>query len=759
MDKSLKSSKVHFQTQIQQEELINSEDNQTKTNSQKENQNGPKNESDKDPLPRDSVSHILLKYFDHRWYHIHAKPTKKGEKIKWRTEKRYCLTQRNLWKDWLKEDKIIGLGFGNETKRILIDVDNLSPYHPDNDEEAYRKLRQTLEDLGLYTGTVVYSSYSTGIHLYYFLESEVSSYYASYCIQTALKAAGFEIKNGHLEVFPNMKAYSDNGKYTQFKAHRLPLQPGTGSCILSNFSLEYKGTSLAKFADMAEISAKENDVKHFNRMIQLCKESKPEFWENHRKRHKVSEWWTHLSDFIEEGWTDYGQTNILLGKIGQLCHVFEQKTGDDLVEAMVEKAKSLEGYSQYCRHQHEIGRRCRDWAKSVEKYYTILYEHPRRQETYDRMFRRTSAESPNKNKQKAQLASNRIKQAYDHIVATIETLPQKITEWIELLNETAKKLTGKGISKNTLFKEHNLCFWHPKHQKAKYDVVEDSNLDKESSSNSVNKRESDESHGGDIPNFVRSTEQVQKPILRKEKREDIKNSKKATENVVVQNKRQVESNGEGDCEEILTPDTVVCENGQKSERLETLSVDKSEQNSHTLPYMKCNLSPQSVWEPARQEAGSPDQSFLEKGGYGGKRPNCDSKNRAKTGEIPQNDGSEVGSAELVSEPLGYYSVIKMLGKAFREKMFSLSLSMTEKMSFMKEWLVLVSRAKTITRTAFLTTIPKDNERDMFELWSRIVLMKRMGKQPFLAEVELWEKLWAEGKLGDIKPPLEYECLF
>ena len=49
---------------------------------------------------------------------------------------------------------------------------------------------------------------------------------------------------------------------------------------------------------------------------------------------------------------------------------------------MVEFAINLPGYREYCRHQHEIEKRCRDWARSIENFYRRLYENPKRGETY-----------------------------------------------------------------------------------------------------------------------------------------------------------------------------------------------------------------------------------------------------------------------------------------------------------------------------------------------------------------------------------------
>ncbi len=83
-----------------------------------------------DPLPADETARILLQYYDHQYDYIHSKPRKRTGKLRWKTESRHKLAKRNLWIDWNREDTIIGLSFGQTTRRIVIDIDIDSPYHP-----------------------------------------------------------------------------------------------------------------------------------------------------------------------------------------------------------------------------------------------------------------------------------------------------------------------------------------------------------------------------------------------------------------------------------------------------------------------------------------------------------------------------------------------------------------------------------------------------------------------------------------------------
>lgn len=725
-------------------------------------------ENFRDPLPQDPIAQILLKYFDHRYDYIQAQAKQRGKKIKWRTVKSHLLLKRNLWKDWNKESKIIGLSFGKHTRRIVIDIDIDSPYHPNNDEEAYQKLLHTLEDLGLCGHIPIQSSWSQGIHIYNFLAKPVSSYYASLCIQTAFRAAGFEIKNGHLEVFPNTKSYGDSkkGKFTHYKAHRLPLQPGTGSFILSPYSLEFKGLSLEKFAHMAEASAQDNDVEHFQRMIELCRDSKPQYWENHKKRHKVREWQTHLWDFISEGWTDYHQTNVLLGKIAIQCHVFEKKQGDELIDAMVELAISLPGYRKYCRHQHEIYRRCKDWARSVQIHYRMLYEYPQREENYTEMFNRTAADKSNKNDIKSQEASNKIKRVYDHIIETIATVPQKISDLIQLINETAKKLTGQGVSKNTLFKEHNLPLWHPQYLKSKYQVVEKSLPSEGERTPGPNQQEtsrhSDDTQiqskvnpGGEKQTSVPTTDSSQPVTPNPHKASGTKKSKKTTEKPILRQELQSKQAQQGTSENHPTPSEVARSNQENLNKPESVPANKSDDSSHTLPYMKCNSIPDSDSGAASQRlTPAPDKSSSNEveGGLRGDSPETEAENQAETGEIGQNSDSVGENAD--KGILALFDVRRMLTEEFHKAIASLPFA--EKMKLTGERLKLNQRAKDLAKGQFLGKIPKGDEEEICELWKRMELFRRTRIKAFWAEVNLWCQLVSEGRLGEIELPPGWE---
>jgi len=103
-----------------------------------------------------------------------------------------------------------GCYWGEETKYAVLDIDAGSSYH--NAQELER-LRKILAGMSL-TGTAYRSSESGGWHLYLPFSDWVSSKEVEVTIKQFLKASGYELKGGTLEVFPTGNAL------------RLPLQPG-----------------------------------------------------------------------------------------------------------------------------------------------------------------------------------------------------------------------------------------------------------------------------------------------------------------------------------------------------------------------------------------------------------------------------------------------------------------------------------------------------------------------------------------------------
>lgn len=108
-------------------------------------------------------------------------------------------------------DSFRGFRWADKTKFIVLDIDKDSQYH---NKQSLRSLRALLSEIGLSGNNLYRSSMSNGWHLYIPLSEWVLSSEAAGTIKRQLKAAGYEIKCGQLEVFPSGAGL------------RLPLQSG-----------------------------------------------------------------------------------------------------------------------------------------------------------------------------------------------------------------------------------------------------------------------------------------------------------------------------------------------------------------------------------------------------------------------------------------------------------------------------------------------------------------------------------------------------
>jgi len=171
---------------------------------------------------------------------------------------------------------------------------------------------------------------------------------------------------------------------------------------------------------------------------------------------------------IEQGWTDHGQTNRLLGRIALREYIFGHiltgippLEGDDLVQQIVKVAVALPGYKEWCRHQHEIYKRAEEWARSIEK--SRYFHYGAKSSTLSTLKPEAPEENLSWNEQQSQTARDKIRQAIAHMLGE-GTLPAKTTDRFNAL-------TQYHISGKTLYRHRDL--WHPTHlQEAAGEPVE-----------------------------------------------------------------------------------------------------------------------------------------------------------------------------------------------------------------------------------------------------------------------------------------------
>ena len=314
-------------------------------------------------------SEVFLALFPHRYDFIYAPHPSPKEKPNWQSENRYPLSDRQL----LKGEYLYGVRFERETQYCLLDIDRHSPYHPNQSPLVLSRLFEALEPLGITDYVNCTSSDSQGLHIYLPLSKAFNSWKLSKAISVALENAGFKLKPGQLELFPNPKAYRTDEIPSLFNAHRLPLQ--MGSYIL-NDELQPVSSSSNQFVRMWRFCQQRNvlNTRYLRNLLKKTKQI------GHRLSNKASKFLSDLNAEIEGGWTDYGQTNRLLGRITMRSFVFnhiieggEPLTGKALVTKIVAVAIALPGYKDWCRHQHEIEARAAEWARCIENSHYFAY--------------------------------------------------------------------------------------------------------------------------------------------------------------------------------------------------------------------------------------------------------------------------------------------------------------------------------------------------------------------------------------------------
>jgi hypothetical protein len=384
----------------------------------------------------------FLHLFPHRYDYIWATHPQPGQRPIWKTESRHPLSDRLI----CQGAYLYGVRFGRETNYLLIDIDAGSHYHPRRDPLAIARLLKALESLGLVERVACTSSYSGGIHLYFpFVEAQ-NSYQLADAATTVLEQAGFVVAAGQLELFPNLKLYATGGEPSLFNAHRLPLQ-SPGSYLL-NVDWETISTDSIEFVRRWQFAQNRNDLTS-KTLTHILKTAR-------RKRYRLStnaaKFLADLDAEIEPGWTGRGQTNYLLGRIAMREYVFRHLlqggpplVGEALATAIVQIAQSLPGFTEWCSHQHEIGQKAQEWARSIEASHYYHYG--------ERSGQKAVPATPTWNQQQADKAKERIRTAIVDLLNT-NALPAGITA-------RRQALTRYGISHSTLSKYKE--FWHPVH--------------------------------------------------------------------------------------------------------------------------------------------------------------------------------------------------------------------------------------------------------------------------------------------------------
>jgi hypothetical protein len=403
-----------------------------------------------EPSPADPLGKWLCEVFSHPWrYIVAAAPANVAEKPSWRTETRHPVRPRILWDLWQDSGQLVGVRFDHSTAYAMIDIDVFSVYHPSKAPNTLSELRAALEAIGIHRLIPIRSSWSGGLHVYIPLPEAVPTFWLAVALKQALETQGFVMRQGQLEVFPNVKSYGKDRQFTEYNAHRLPLQPSSGSTLLDN-DLQPTVGGLAQFLLLWKTAASGQDLKHLKRAIDKARKTKS-FPSSFYSR-KVEKLQRDLLREIEQGWTDYGQTNHLLQSIACYGVIFQGLSDTALVDFVKQTAINSPGYKKWCRHQHEIQKRARDQAAAAEKRYWPLGGTPKRSKQVPSDDSAQSNNIVSFNRQRAKDAQVRIQQAVTNL-ENKGVLPEGVTARMRAVAAEAK------CSLTTLQKYKSL--WHP----------------------------------------------------------------------------------------------------------------------------------------------------------------------------------------------------------------------------------------------------------------------------------------------------------
>ncbi len=370
---------------------------------------------------------------------------------------------------------LLGVRFDVTTWYFLFDIDRRSEYHPARSHASYTSLLHAMEEAGFTRYLVVSSSESGGVHVYFFLPEAVSTDALAVAVDERLRENGFGIGDGRLEVFPNVKGGADS----LYKAHRLPLQ--RGSYVLDPVTFEPRHQDISAFLHEASLDAEGQDSEAIRELLAHAKAKRVRSGARTATSFSTegNSVRVHLVECLEEGWTDYGQTNHKLWKIAMYGRVFLQLEGEALTSYIVRTAEASPGYREYCRHQHEIERKARDWTRfAMKHYYPYGSGWVERDTTYWRRdWQHTAlgmgilpeARTPQEQTHNETLA--RVRYVVEELKSSGE-LPKEATARKRAIAEKVRETFGQGVSYATLYKEEYRTVWHPTYEE-KYPMLPD----------------------------------------------------------------------------------------------------------------------------------------------------------------------------------------------------------------------------------------------------------------------------------------------
>jgi hypothetical protein len=360
----------------------------------------------------------------------------------------------DLDKRYASTEELVGVRFGSETKYVLIDIDRYSLCHPAINENEWNRFLKALGEAGLVSEIVVRSSDNGGIHIYFWFGEELETYKVAQLLWSICHAGKFDLRGGNVETFPNTKKFRI-GAPSSYQAHRLPVQPNSGSILLDGQDLTERWDLADPWKEFCRrVAGSRQNMELLKRKLTWGKR----YWKKHARRSGAVMtttavlWRQDLDDRLQLGWTANGQTNRLIRSACVRYWVFTSN-GDRDDAAIVEQLVNMPNYQEFCRHQHEIAVRVRDWMDTVVSMY---WPYSRQDLRHGRPIRKPDGTmAPNQSEPKAKSTKrqddviSRIRQ----IVAALvdQSLPREVVKILELMKEKAKELKIQVFSNGTLY--------------------------------------------------------------------------------------------------------------------------------------------------------------------------------------------------------------------------------------------------------------------------------------------------------------------